>query len=93
MKKDDLEIGDVIRFHDWGVGGFLFGIMIEQEDHLCHSKLNIWRPIDIYYLQAHGIDEITLIKNETDINAYELHDFQDLIRNAVDKDIRFNLRR
>lgn len=92
MNKKDLNVGDIIRFHDWGVGGFLFGIIVEQEDNLYHSKLNIWRPKDIYYLQAHGIDEITLIKDETDINTYELHDFQDLIRNAEAQYIYFNLR-
>lgn len=92
MNKKDLNVGDIIRFHDWGVGGFLFGIIVEQEDDLYHSKLNIWRSKDIYYLQANGINEITLIKDETDINAYELHDFQDLIINAEDQDICFNLR-
>ena len=44
MNKSDLEIGDVIKFHDWGSGGFLFGIIVEQDDDLYNSKLNIWRP-------------------------------------------------
>lgn len=92
MNKKDLNVGDIIRFHDWGVGGFLFGIIVEYEDDLYHSNLNIWRPKDIYYLQAHGIDEIMLVKNEEGVKEYELHDFQDLIRNAEDQDVCFNLR-
>lgn len=92
LNKSDLEIGDVIRFHDWGSGGFLFGIIVEQDDDLYNSKLNIWRPKGIYYLQAHGIDCITLIKNEADVKAYELYDFRDLITCAEDKAVYYNLR-
>ena len=92
MNKQDLKVGDVIRFHDWGTSGFLFGIIIEQEDDLYHSKLNIWRPKDIYYLQGHGIDAITLIKDESDVNGYELHDFQDLMTEAMNSGVHYNLR-
>ena len=53
MDKNELKVGDVISFHDWCVGGFLFGVIIEYEDELYHSKLNIWRPRGIYFLQAH----------------------------------------
>ena len=41
MNKSDLEIGDVIKFHDWGSGGFLFGIIVEQDDDLYNSKLKL----------------------------------------------------
>lgn len=92
MNKDDLEIGDVIEFHSWEIGGFLFGIIIEHEDDLYHSKLNIWRPKDVYYLQSNGIDGITLINGEEDIKEYNLYDFRDLLREAVDNDIYFKLR-
>ena len=77
--KNDLKVGDLIRFHSWGVGGFLFGVIIEHEDDLYHSKLNIWRPKDIYYLQDHGIDAIELINDIRDVKDYDLHDFQDLL--------------
>jgi hypothetical protein len=92
MDKKDLKIGDVIRFHSWEIGGFLFGIIIEHEDDQYHSKLNIWRPKDIYYLQAHGIDNITLIKIESNVNEYELYDFRDLIKEAQDNSVYYNLR-
>lgn len=91
MKKNDLEIGNVIRFHDWGTGGFLFGIIIQHEDDLYHSKLNIWRPKDIYYLQAHGIDDIALIKDTTDINEYELYDFRNLVKEAHERNLYYSL--
>ena len=41
LNKSDLEIGDVIKFHDWGSGGFLFGIIVEQDDDLYNSKLKL----------------------------------------------------
>lgn len=92
MNKSDLEIGDVIRIHDWGSGGFLFGIIVEQDDDLYNSKLNIWRPKGIYYLQAHGIDGITLIKDETDVKEYEIKEFQALIKETQERDVYNNLR-
>ena len=93
MNKNDLKVGDVIRFHDWGSGGFLFGIIIEQEDDLYHSKLNIWRPKDIYYLQGHGIDNITVIKDvETVVKEYEIEEFQDLMKAAQERNVYNNLR-
>lgn len=52
----------------------------------------IWRPKDIYYLQAHGIDNITLIKIESNVNEYELYDFRDLIKEAQDNSVYYNLR-
>lgn len=49
MDKSELKVGDVIRFHDWGVGGRLFGVIVEHEDDLYRSKLNIWRLKDIFF--------------------------------------------
>ena len=89
--KNALEAGDIIRFHDWGVGGFLFGVIIEHEDELYHSKLNIWRPKDIYFLQAYGIDSIEIIYSLEGLSEYKLCDLQDIIIKAREKNIAVNL--
>lgn len=91
MEKSELKVGDIIRFHDWGVGGFLFGIIIEHEDELYHSKLNIWRPRDIYFLQAHGIDNIKVIHSLEELSEYKLRDLQDIIKTARNKNITVNI--
>lgn len=91
MEKSELKVGDIIRFHDWGVGGFLFGIIIECEDELYHSKLNIWRPKDIYFLQSHGIDNIEIIYSLEELSEYKLCDLQDIIKKAQDKNIAVNM--
>jgi len=75
MDKTKLKIGDLIRFHDWGIGGYLFGVIIEKEDEIFHSKLNIWRPRDVYYLQSHGIDNIRVINNIGNVKSYEKDEF------------------
>ena len=92
MDKKDLKIGDVIKFHDWGTGGFLFGIIRECEVKPFSGKINIWRPLDIYALHQHGIDGITLIKDESDVNEYELYDFRDLIKEARNRNMYYKLR-
>ncbi len=91
MDKNKMKVGDVIRFHDWGVGGFLFGVIIERNDVLYHSQLNIWRPKDIYFLQAHGIDHIDIIQSIDEINESELHDFYDIIKAARNNNIFMNI--
>ncbi len=91
MDKNKLKVGDVIRFHDWGVGGFLFGIIIEHKDELYHSKLNIWRPKDIYFLQAHEIDHIDVIQSIEEIRESELHYFYDIIEVARNNNIFMNM--
>lgn len=91
MDKKELKIGDVISFHDWRIGGQLFGIIIDYEDELYHSKLNIWRPKDIYFLQAHGIDNIEVIHSLEGISEYKLQDLQDIIKRAQDKNIAVNI--
>ena len=90
LDKKELKIGDVISFHDWRIGGQLFGIIIDYKDELYHSKLNIWRPKDIYFLQAHGIDNIEVIHSLEGISEYKLRDLQDIIKRAQDKNIAVN---
>lgn len=90
MDKNKLKVGDVIRFHDWGVGERLFGIIVEYEDDLYHSKLNIWRPKDIYFLQAHGIDKIEIIQSFEKLSEYKQRELQEIIKKAQDKNIKMN---
>lgn len=89
--KNALEVGDVIRFHDWGVGGNLFGIIIEYEDELYHSKLNIWRPRDIYFLHAYGIDNIEIIQSLEGLSEFKQNDLKDVIKKAQDENIDVNI--
>ena len=91
MDKNELKVGDVISFHDWCVGGFLFGVIIEYEDELYHSKLNIWRPRGIYFLQANGIDGIEVIQSIKDVEEYRLHDFKNFIKATQDERIIVNI--
>lgn len=63
-----------------------------QEVKPFSGKLNIWRPLAMYALQQHGIDGITLIKDESDVNEYELPDFRDLIKEARSSSVYYNLR-
>ena len=85
--KCKLKVGDLISYHDWTSGGFLFGVIIEYEDELYHSKLNIWRPKGIYYLQDHGIDAIELINDIKDVEDYALHDLQNFLRDIKNNNI------
>lgn len=87
MDKGKLEVGHLIRFHDWGYGGFLFGVIIEHFDDIYHSKLNIWRPKDIYFLQASGIDSIEVINNIKQVKDYELDRFQELLSEVKNNNI------
>lgn len=69
-EKPKLKVGDIIKFHSWGVGGFLFGIIVEDAE----EGIVIWRPKTAYSLKIGGIDNITIIKKKTDIEDYEFHD-------------------
>lgn len=92
MNKSELKSGDFIRFHDWGTGSFLFGIIVKDaNDTLYKSDINIWRPRDKYFLLSHGIDNIELIKNESDIKDYEEDEFKDLIREAQYNNVYYRL--
>ena len=60
--KSILKVGDLISYHDWTSGGFLFGVIVENEDEYYHNKLNIWRrPDSIHWLQA--VDSIHPFRN------------------------------
>lgn len=75
-EKSKLKIGDIIKFHSWGVGGFLFGIIVEDAE----EGIAIWRPKTTYSLKIGGIDNITIIEKKEDIEDYE---FQDLLAEVV----------
>jgi len=91
MDKNKLKVGDIIRFHDWGVGGYLFGIIVEYEDDIYHSKQNIWRPKDIYFLQVHGIDNIKLIQSFERLSEHLQRELQEIIKLVQDKNIKMNI--
>lgn len=91
MDKNELKVGDVISFHDWGVGGRLFGIIVEYEDELYHSKLNIWRPRYIYFLQAHGIDNIEIIQSLERLSEFKQCELHEIIKKAYNEGIAVNI--
>ena len=50
-EKSKLKVGDIIKFHSWGVGGFLFGTIIKKkediEDYELHDLLaEVVKPAD-----------------------------------------------
>lgn len=80
MDKSKLKVGDLIRFYCSGVGGFLFGVIIEYENDFYPGKLNIWRPKNIYFLQECGINVIKVINDIEDVgDDYDLIEFQKFI--------------
>lgn len=80
-EKSKLKVGDIIKFHSWGVGGFLFGIIVEDAE----EWIIIWRPKTTYSLKIGGIDNITIIKKKEDIEDYELHDLLAEVVKPADK--------
>ena len=87
--KEKLKVGDLISYHDWTSGGFLFGVIIEHEDEYYHSKLNIWRsPNSIHLLEA--VDAIEIIEKIEDVKDYRLHDFQDFLKRVEEHNIQCN---
>ena len=88
--KNELKIGDVIRFHNWGVGGFLFGLITEcEEEPRTHNTTHIWRARSHFSLN--NVDAITLIENIKDIKEYELYDFQDFLNDVKENNMKCNL--
>lgn len=88
MKVEDiskLKSGDVIYFHNWGVGGFLFGIIIRADN----NELKVWRARSKFCID--DIDAVELIKSAVDTKGYLLHDLQDIINDAKANNIDFNL--
>lgn len=88
MDKNDLKIGDLIRFHNWGIGGFLFGVIVECEEDYYHNKVNIWRTRSSYSLN--DVDAIELIEKIEDVKDYALHDFQDFLNDIKKNNITCN---
>lgn len=88
--KSCLKLGDIIYFHSWGVGGFLFGIVTDSdEDEVFFDKLKIWRKGNSYRIDE--IDEVELIKVINDVKEYALYDFENIINNAKRENVYFNL--
>ena len=51
--KNKLKVGDIIRFHNWGVGGFLFGLITEcEEEAHTHNTTHIWRAKSYFSLNS-----------------------------------------
>ena len=87
--KSILKVGDLISYHDWTSGGFLFGVIVEHEDEYYHSKLNIWRrPDSIHLLQA--VDAIEIIEKIEDVKDYRLHDFHEFLGKIKENNIQCN---
>jgi len=87
--KSKLKVGDLISYHDWTSGGFLFGVIVEQEDECYHSKLNIWRGHNsIHCLEA--VDSIEIIEKIEEVKDFRLRDFQDFLNNIKEHNIYCN---
>lgn len=82
--KSKLKPGDVIWFYNYGIGGFLFGIVIEDEN----KNLTVWRPKCVYPIDS--IHAVELIESVDDVENYALHDFQEIMEEARKKEICFN---
>ena len=88
--KNKLKVGDVIRFHNWGVGGFLFGLITEcKEEERTHNTIHIWRARSHFSLN--DVDAITLIEKIEDVKGYESHDFQDFLNDIKSNNMKCNL--
>ena len=87
--KEKLKVGDLISYHDWTSGGFLFGVIIEHEDEYYHSNLNIWRsPNSIHLLEA--VDVIEVVRRIEDVEDYRLHDLHDFLKRVEEHNIQCN---
>ena len=79
--KSKLKVGDLIWFHNWGVGGFLFGVVMElEEEDYYHNKMGIWRARSRFSIN--DVDGITLIEKIEDVKNYALHDFEDFLNDV-----------
>ena len=84
VDKSKLKPGDVIWFYNYGIGGFLFGIVIEDED----KGLTVWRPKCKYSIDS--IHAVELIESIDDVENYALYYFQEIMEEARKKEISFN---
>ena len=84
-----LKPGDIIRFHNWGVGGFLFGVITEceKEPHT-ENTIHIWREKSTFSLN--NVDNIELIEKIEDVQDYTLHDFYDFLNDMKKNNISNN---
>lgn len=83
IEKNKLKVGDLILFHNWGIGGFLFGVIVE-----CEDGYNIWRSKSNFSLD--NVDGIELIEKVEDVKDYALHDFHDFINDINEHGIYCN---
>lgn len=88
MNKDELKIGDLIKFHSWAVGGFLFGVIIPYKDELHQKDVCIWRPRGLYSL--YESDGISVINNSNDIEDYEMYELNNLLMEIKRNNISCN---
>ena len=79
-----LKVGDLIRFHNWGVGGFLFGVIVKCKEKGCR----IWRARSSFSLN--DVDGIELIEKVEDVKDYALHDLQDFLNDVNEHGIYCN---
>lgn len=87
--KNILKVGDLIWFHNGGVGGFLFGVITEcEEEPYTHNKVHIWRARSKFSLN--DVNAIELIKKIEDVKDYALHDFQDFLNDVKENNIKCN---
>lgn len=90
VDKSKLKVGDIIQFHNWGMGGFLFGLITEcEEEPYTHNTTHIWRVRDCFSLN--NVDAITLIEKIEDVKNYELHEFQDFLNDVKEHNMQCNL--
>lgn len=83
--KSKLKQGDVIWFYNYGIGGFLFGIIIEDEN----KGLIVWRPRCEYSID--NIHAVELIQNIDDVKIYALDDFQKIMEEARKRNLKMQL--
>ena len=80
---NDLKVGDLIYFHNWGIGGFIFGVVSENE-----NGLYVWRPKSNFALES--IDSIEVIEKIEDVKSFALHDFIEFLDEAKKNNIVHN---
>ena len=84
--KMKLKQGDVIRFHDWGVGGNLVGVIADLppfKDDPDNRRLNIWRPKAEYYLMSPHIDCIKIIRSFKDLSDPDFKYVKKYVKNEL----------
>lgn len=83
VSVNDLKAGDLIYFHNWGIGGFIFGVVSENED-----GLYVWRPKSNYALES--VDAIEIIENIEDVKSFALYDLIEFLDEIKRNNIVYN---